>query len=208
MQNELSLRERKKIETRKRILETAIHLFQEQGFEQTLVDQIAAQASVSRGTFFNYFSNKESLLHEIALTERQELKHMIDFDLADQPSAVTKIRCLMRRMVVDTLPYLRITRSVLIGALLYPSDETSYSLRLGNLLINLVREAQAQDEIRADLPPDHVAHAITGAYLSLLFEQISHDAPSGSPVPTTAPAVMERIVDMMFTGIAGSNYKG
>jgi NADH dehydrogenase len=207
MQTELSLRERKKIETRNRILAAAVQLFQERGFEQTSVDELAAQANISRGTFFNYFASKESLLHEIALNERQALRRLVAVDLAEQPSAVFKIRSLLRQLVLDTLPYLHVTRYVLIGAMLYPSDETAISLRLGDILLDLVREAQLQNEIRADLPPAQVVHAITGAYLSVLFEQIARHTPDRASDSTAVPAIVERIVEMIFSGIAGPNYK-
>jgi hypothetical protein len=111
----------------------------------------------------------------------------------------------MRRLVLDTLPYLRITRYVLVGAMLYPSDETAISVHLGDLLIDLVCEAQAQDEIRSDLPPNEVVHAILGPYLSLLLEHIAHSAP-GQPQDTRAAlAGMERFFDMILSGIAGPN---
>ncbi|MGA5037588.1 TetR/AcrR family transcriptional regulator [Streptomyces capoamus] len=56
------LRERKKEETRQRLLEGAAHLFKERGFEATTVADIAAYANVSVRTFFRYFEGKEALL--------------------------------------------------------------------------------------------------------------------------------------------------
>lgn len=203
MEDELSLRERKKIETRNRILYTAVQLFQDRGFEQTSVDEIAAQANVSRGTFFNYFPNKESVLHEIAMTELQELVQLVEVKLAGRSSAVDKIRQMMHRLVVDTLPYLKITRYVLLGAILYPSDETAFNLRLSGILIDLVRRAQAAGEIRPDLNAVEVTHAITGPYLSVVFEQIARQTTTAE-----AGAIVERTIDLIFTGIAGPDYKG
>lgn len=203
MEDELSLRERKKLETRNRVLDTAIQLFQEQGFEQTSIDEIAAQANISRGTFFNYFANKEAVLLELAQNELRELGRLVEIKLADQPSAVAKIRRLMQRLVADTLPYLRITRYVLLGAMLYPSDETAFNLRLSDMLIDLVRQAQELGEIRADLDAVEVAHAITGPYLSVVFEQIARQTTAAQ-----AGATVERALDMIFAGIAGTNYKG
>ena len=71
----LSLRERKKRETRQRILDVSVELFQDQGFDQTSVDEIAARADISRGTCFNYFPNKESILREIATRELAHLQN-------------------------------------------------------------------------------------------------------------------------------------
>jgi AcrR family transcriptional regulator len=57
-----SRRERKKRLTRQRIVMAAIRLFEEQGYEQTTVAQIAAAADVDPKTFFNYFRSKDEVL--------------------------------------------------------------------------------------------------------------------------------------------------
>jgi AcrR family transcriptional regulator len=58
---ELGLRERKKLETRRRIAETARALFAERGFEKVTVAQVADAAEVAPQTVFNYFPHKEDL---------------------------------------------------------------------------------------------------------------------------------------------------
>ena len=49
-------------ETHERIYATAMRLFQEQGFEQVSVGQIAAAASVSVPTFYAHFQSKEHIV--------------------------------------------------------------------------------------------------------------------------------------------------
>lgn len=58
----MGLRERKKRETRRRLLETATKLFSERGFDQVSVAEIADAADVSKMTVFNYFDSKEDLV--------------------------------------------------------------------------------------------------------------------------------------------------
>lgn len=55
-------RERKRRETRARITEAAMQLFQERGFSAVTIDEIAERADISKPTFFNYFPAKEDVV--------------------------------------------------------------------------------------------------------------------------------------------------
>lgn len=57
-----SLRERKKNRTRLAIRQQAFRLFDEQGYANTTIDQIAEAADVSPRTLYRYFGVKEALL--------------------------------------------------------------------------------------------------------------------------------------------------
>ena len=59
---EPSLREQKKALARAKTLDVAHKLFREKGFEQTTLEEICAEASISKRTFFRYFRDKESLI--------------------------------------------------------------------------------------------------------------------------------------------------
>jgi AcrR family transcriptional regulator len=63
MSSELGLRERKKMQTRLRIAETAQRLFAERGFGSVTVAEVARAADVSEATVFNYFPTKEDLFY-------------------------------------------------------------------------------------------------------------------------------------------------
>ncbi|MFF2411510.1 TetR/AcrR family transcriptional regulator [Streptomyces sp. NPDC058092] len=58
----MSLRERKKLQTRHRLLTVATELFAERGFDKVSVAEIAEAAEVSKMTVFNYFASKEDLV--------------------------------------------------------------------------------------------------------------------------------------------------
>lgn len=57
-----SARERKRRETRQRIADAGLRLFLTHGYEGTTLDAIAAEAGISRRTFFSYFNSKDDLL--------------------------------------------------------------------------------------------------------------------------------------------------
>jgi AcrR family transcriptional regulator len=58
----MSRRERKKEETRGNIIDCAVSFFREKGFQETSMEEIAEKSDVSKGTLYNYFQDKESIL--------------------------------------------------------------------------------------------------------------------------------------------------
>ncbi|WP_341975628.1 TetR/AcrR family transcriptional regulator [Microbacterium sp. LTA6] len=59
-------------EPRSAVVAAALELFQQQGYDQTSVEQIAKAAGVSRSTFFRQFGGKEDVVfadHEVLLEE-------------------------------------------------------------------------------------------------------------------------------------------
>jgi len=58
------LRERKKQQTRQRIVDAALELFDQRGFDRVPVAEVARLAEVSEATVFNYFPTKEDLVYD------------------------------------------------------------------------------------------------------------------------------------------------
>jgi AcrR family transcriptional regulator len=54
--------QRRREETRQRLIATALSLFATRGYESTTMNMIAETADVARTTVFNYFAHKDSLL--------------------------------------------------------------------------------------------------------------------------------------------------
>jgi len=62
MADEVGLRERKRQQTRQALISAAMRLFEEKGYDETTVAEIAVAAGVSTKTFFNYFASKDEVL--------------------------------------------------------------------------------------------------------------------------------------------------
>ncbi|WP_054264664.1 TetR family transcriptional regulator [Massilia antarctica] len=77
-----SLRERTRLAMRAEVSEVAFRLFAAQGFDKTTVEQIAAEAGLSRTTFFRYFGTKE----EIVLGKFSEFGLHVAAALAARPA--------------------------------------------------------------------------------------------------------------------------
>ncbi|MFE7569841.1 TetR/AcrR family transcriptional regulator, partial [Streptomyces sp. NPDC057539] len=80
-----NLRERKKLATWRAIRVAALRLFDEEGFEATTVEQIAAAANVSRATFFNYFADKEAAVFDQDPEERRHWQTLMNDRPAGEP---------------------------------------------------------------------------------------------------------------------------
>jgi mycofactocin system transcriptional regulator len=94
----------------------ALRLFTEHGFDETTVDQIAAEAGVSSRTFFRYFDTKADVLWYAFDHEVQELRRALD----DIPVSVPLLDAIRQAVVgvnhytAADMPELR-TRMNLIG---------------------------------------------------------------------------------------------
>ena len=73
-------RSRKGVQTRARLLDAAKEIFEENGFLEARISDIAERAGLSHGAFYHYFDSKEQVFREIA--------EMLDDQLAEPMESV------------------------------------------------------------------------------------------------------------------------
>jgi mycofactocin system transcriptional regulator len=95
----------------------ALRLFTDQGFESTTIEQIAAEAGVSKRTFFRYFSSKASVLWSEFDSEVDTIRAA----LAEMPAGMPMMDAIRRAVVTanhygpQDVPELRLRMNLIGG---------------------------------------------------------------------------------------------
>jgi AcrR family transcriptional regulator len=156
-----SLRERKKLATRRAIRRVALDLIAERGFAHVTVEDIAAAADVSPRTFFNYFSSKEAVLFGGDPAKAEEMRARLVSELPGR-SALEVVRVVLvdqARAVAEELAELG-------------GDPTRW--------IRQIRAVQAEPQLRA-AQAAHMA-MVESTFAAALAERLGTD-PERDPYP-------------------------
>ena len=82
-----------------RILHAARRAFAETSFDEVLMEDVAREAGVGKGTIYRYFPSKESLYFAVIFEGIEELKQQIRSTLTTQSHLELKIRGLIHTLV-------------------------------------------------------------------------------------------------------------
>ncbi|MBP1967876.1 TetR/AcrR family transcriptional regulator [Paenibacillus aceris] len=162
-------REEKKQATRKKIIDTALQLFAEQGYDATTVHQITERAGVAKGTFFNYFASKEEVFCDIqtfwASTEFIKLK--------DKSGPILPHLREFLIQLVRLVPYTRQLARALFQSNLSNEKTVSNQLQmleeLKQIIIPLIEEAQKRGEFSTVFPAEMIADQAIQTYMGVLI---------------------------------------
>lgn len=125
------------------ILEAASRVFAAKEFHQVLIDEVAAEAGIGKGTVYRYFQTKEDLYFSTILRGLDRLHEILSAALPQEPSPVRRLE----RIARETLSFFWNQRSLLM--LLY-RDERRMTARREELrarrdrILRLVQEAVLQ----------------------------------------------------------------
>jgi AcrR family transcriptional regulator len=164
----MGLREEKKAEQRRAILNTAAALFRKRGYEETRVRDIVERLRISEVTFFNYFPTKDALITAFAV-------EMLEFSIASVKRELERRDCgvpdrlrgLMRQWATswDSDPEFH----VLVAKQSRMMTEVRGVLRERSLQLytqyeRLFAEGQRRGEIRADRKALDLAEMMEGIF--------------------------------------------
>lgn len=175
MSSGLGRRERKKLETRDRLVDCAATLFTERGYDSTTMEDIADCADVARATVFNYFGRKEDLVLAWFDRRRGELAEL----LADVGEAETDtsgrlrhaLRTIARFFTHDPATGRAMVRAWLQagGPMLTPGSETPH------IFVSMIRSGQQEGDVAADVDADRAGLVLFDAYLGVLYRWVNDE---------------------------------
>jgi len=113
----------KSAETRARILAAAMELFRRQGFEQTTMREIAAEAGVAGGAAYYYFEGKDAIVLAFYEQAQDELAPLLEEALAGARGLESQLRALLDVKLQYFAPNRRLLGA--LGAHADPQDPLS-----------------------------------------------------------------------------------
>ncbi|MEK9986081.1 MAG: TetR/AcrR family transcriptional regulator [Opitutae bacterium] len=82
---------KKRERTRGALLDSALSVFAAKGYEATRINDITAHAEMANGTFYNYYQDKDQLLHDVALGLLVEIAGRTDQEMAGLSHAPSRV---------------------------------------------------------------------------------------------------------------------
>jgi AcrR family transcriptional regulator len=171
-------REARKTALREKIYETARELFSTHGFEATTVVQIAEAADIAPATFFNHFTNKSAVLHEMTGEVAEHIQTLVDRQLERPVPAQERIRGFAEATAKDIAAAEGLARDVLLELMRSPSrpaQTAPYLSRVYEPFARIMSQGQAAGEVRTDFDAAFLSEMVLGA-LNVPFSHWMEDA--------------------------------
>jgi TetR/AcrR family transcriptional regulator, mexJK operon transcriptional repressor len=175
------------------IVEAATRLFLRQGYDVTRIDQVAADAGVSKQTVYNQFGDKESLFHVIVLGATTTADQFVDglpssFDAVPDVEFERELYALARRYlaIVAAPPLLAMRRLIVAEATRFPELAARYYEKAPARVMTAFAELFARLGARGLLTVPDAAEAAT--HFAFLLVGATMDRGLLHPAAPAAPA--------------------
>jgi AcrR family transcriptional regulator len=161
------LRERKKARLRQQIVETALHLFRQRGYENTRVDDIVQSLEISQPTFFRYFPSKDAVLREVGRRAFARQAESLKAELSTKATTEERLRRFYETLGNVTEVGRPLWQAVILAgamdAVRSPELRGAEAATV-SLLREIIAEGQKSGEITRDFPVVHLAEFMEGLF--------------------------------------------
>jgi AcrR family transcriptional regulator len=198
------LRRRRKAERPAEILDAAFEAFVERGYAATRLEDVAARASVTKGTIYLYFATKEKLFEEMVRSHSIDLLADADAVLGkSEGTSPDKLRALLQffysRCVGDRRGR-EILRFMVAEGKFFPQlvaeHYRDFVMPMFAMVSTLLEEGVKAGQFRADLNYENVKIVIAPTVFLSVIRLIFGEAP-----PVDEEAYIAAHLDMMLNGL-------
>jgi len=187
--------------TRQRILDAALRLFADRGYDGTTTKDLATAANVAEGTLFRHFSSKKTILIEVASLGWVEILTDLLTELSEMGSykAVDRV---MRRRMLNFKKNNNLMRVCFMEAQFHPELR---DLIQSEAIVKMSDVAEAFFQTAMDrgiyrqMNPKIVARVFLGMFAISAFSYQTVIEPSASPQDLQEMA--EGIADIFLNGV-------
>ena len=207
------------METRERIYDAAMKLFAEKNFESVTIEMITESADVGKGTFFNYFENKEAVIRfqfeeRLRMITLASAKILAGVEIENYPQSAKyfpktggvfwrRMVALVRFIAEHSEKNQRLTRTILALSLTNPAvRETSIASKkqASGVIVQLIQEGLNRGELRPDFTPEEMAHILYGAHISTLLQWAQTES------ETTLSEAIDHTFAVLWRALRNPNY--
>ncbi|MGA7420752.1 MAG: TetR/AcrR family transcriptional regulator [Acidimicrobiales bacterium] len=159
-------RSRKGAKTRARLLAAAKETFEEDGFLDARISDIAERAGLSHGSFYHYFDSKEEIFREVAEAVDEQLSAPLGSVVLDPTSDATPRERIQAAIRLHMESYRREARIIGVIELVSRYDEQVKAARsdrhrhYGERVEESIRQLQRHGLVDPDLDPVIAAAAL------------------------------------------------
>ena len=177
----VSRREANKIKCRQDILKASRRLFKEKGYDNTMIEDVAEKADISKATLYNYFPNKESLLvgtmdDQIVATR----KFIEDAEMSSESldpnkarsfeNSYDKIKQVLKFLVFDSKQFIDVSRRILYLNACEGSPMYGKVSEVKEMLRMLTDEAKSEGTFSEDVHSIDIVEILMSVYLNSQFQ--------------------------------------
>ena len=186
------------VSTRERILDAAMELFSAKGFYDTRLDEIADEASASKGSIYFHFPNKEKLF--IALVDQfaDLIERRAKEAIAQETKGIRRVQAALEAVLETFSKYRRPAKLLLVQAVglgsVFERKRVEFNDRFV-LIIKIYLDEAVADGAIPPVDTAIVSHAWMGAIYNIMIQWVYTGEPTKADIMETLLPLLLKSVD-------------
>jgi AcrR family transcriptional regulator len=191
-------------ERREKIMDSALRLFRQEGYEAITMQDIADASEISKGSLYLQFENKEALI--VAILERtfDKLEAIIEREAASPGSARDRLKRIVKANIESAQSANGRDYNLWLLSRLSPQPDSPQQVlvrgrieRLADLVTVVFDEGARDGSVRGDIDPKNLIRLFS--LISILFmERISKVRIVAPMVDTSEETLLEEFLDILL----------